>query len=196
MVGEVGLEPTRLSAADPKSAAAANYATRPDGARIPIAVGWTACGCGVRLQTVGHYTFSVHVDAPPEHVFALWTNLGRMGEWVGGVTWVTDISGPVDQVGTRFTVQFGKMSSTTEVIAVERPRLFRTRFGNRILRGESQALFEPDGTGTRVTQEFWTKGVIAAIAARLFATGSYKGSFRGELHEFARIASAQARQAA
>ncbi|MDL2334692.1 MAG: SRPBCC family protein [Chloroflexota bacterium] len=143
---------------------------------------------------MGRYTFRVHVDTPPEQVFALWTNLDRMAEWVGGVTGVTDVTGPVDQVGTRYTTQFGKMSSPTEVIAVDRPRLFRTRFGNRILRGESQAIFEPDGNGTSMTQEFWTKGVIAAIAARLFATGSYKGSFRGELQEFARIASAEAKQ--
>ena len=90
-------------------------------------------------------------------------------------------------------MQFGKMSSPTEVIAVERPRLFRTRFGNRILRGESQAIFEPDGNGTRVTQDFWTKGVISGVMARLFASGSYKGSFRGELNDFARIASAEAK---
>jgi uncharacterized protein YndB with AHSA1/START domain len=142
---------------------------------------------------MAHYRFSVHVDAPPDRVFELWTNLERMREWVGGVTGVTDISGPVDQVGTRYITKFGKMSSPTEVIAVERPRLFRTRFGNRILRGESQSTFEPEASGTRLTQELWTSGVIAAIAARIFATGSYKGSFQGELKEFARIASAEGR---
>ena len=31
------------------------------------------------------YTFSIHVDAPPELVFALWTNLHRMGN---GSSWV------------------------------------------------------------------------------------------------------------
>ena len=56
---------------------------------------------------MAHYTFSIHVDAPPERVFALWTNLERMGEWVGGVTGVTDISGPVDRVGTTYVVHFG-----------------------------------------------------------------------------------------
>jgi hypothetical protein len=81
------------------------------------------------------------------------------------------------------------------VIAVEPPRLFRTRFGNRILRGENQALFEPDGNGTWLTQEFWTKGLVSAVMARVFATGSYKGSFQGELNEFARIASAEGRLA-
>jgi uncharacterized protein YndB with AHSA1/START domain len=144
---------------------------------------------------MGHYRFTVHVDAPPDQVFALWTNLDRMGEWVGGVTGVTDITGPVDQVGTRYRTLFGRMASPTEVIAVERPRLFRTRFGSRILRGENQAIFEPDGNGTRLTQDLWTTGFVSALMARLFATGSYRGSFQGELNHFARIASGEARSA-
>jgi uncharacterized protein YndB with AHSA1/START domain len=144
---------------------------------------------------MGHYRFSVHVDASPEQAFALWTDLDRMREWVGGVTGVRDVTGPVDQVGTRYTTLFGSMSSPTEVVGVERPRLFRTRFGNRVLRGETQAVFESDANGTLLTQEFWTQGLVPALMARIFATGSYKGSFRGELHEFARIAAADARKA-
>ena len=141
---------------------------------------------------MGHYRFTVHVAAPPERAFALWTNLDRMSDWVGGVTRVSDVTGPLDRPGTRYTVWFGNMSSPTEIVAVDPPRLFRTRFGNRVLRGENQALFEDDGNGTRLTQEFWTTGVVPAIAARIFALGSYRGSFRGELNEFARIAGADA----
>ena len=134
------------------------------------------------------YRFSVHVAAPQETVFDLWTNLDRMAGWVGGVTKVTDITGPTDQTGTRYTVWFGSMHSTTEILEGVRPRLIRTRFGNRLLRGETRATFEPDDGGTRLTQEFRTEGLIPAIVARLFATGSYRGSFRGELNDFARLA--------
>jgi uncharacterized protein YndB with AHSA1/START domain len=137
---------------------------------------------------MGTHRLSVHVAAPPEHVFDLWTNLDRMKEWVGGVTKVTDVTGPVDRAGTRYTVWFGRMRSQTEVLEAERPRFFRTRFGNSILRGEGSASFEPDGAGTRVVQEFRTVGVIAAIAAWIFAQGSYRGSFQGELNAFAKIA--------
>jgi len=137
---------------------------------------------------MGAYRFTIHVAAPPGHVFGLWTDLERLKEWIGGLSRITDVSGPLDQVGTRYTAWFGSMASPTEVLAVERPRLFRTRFGNRILRGESEATFEPDGEGTRLTQVFRTEGIIPAIAARIFATGSYKGSFRGELAHFGRIA--------
>jgi hypothetical protein len=84
------------------------------------------------------------------------------------------------------------MASRTEVLEAERPRLFHTRFASRTLRGTSRAEFAPDGDGTRVTQVFATEGFVSAILARIFAMGSYKGSFQGELNEFARLAEASA----
>jgi uncharacterized protein YndB with AHSA1/START domain len=137
---------------------------------------------------VGTYRFQARAKAPPELVFDLWTNLERMAEWVGGVTAVTDVSGPVDHAGTTYVAHFGRMKSPTQVLAAERPRRFVTRFGNRLLRGENATVFEPDGEGTLITEEFRTRGLIPAISARLFALGSYKGSFQGELNEFVRIA--------
>lgn len=137
---------------------------------------------------MGEHRFRIHIDAPPEHVFALWTDLDRAPEWIGGLIGYTDVTGPVDQAGTRYTALFGPMRSPTEVLEVERPRFIRTRFGTWLLRGETTATFEPEGGGTRLTQMFRTQGIIPAIAARIFAIGSYKGSFRGELAEFARIA--------
>jgi uncharacterized protein YndB with AHSA1/START domain len=134
------------------------------------------------------YKLSTNIAAPPEHVFALWTNLERMGEWVGGVTGVSDVSGPVDRPGTTYVVHFGPMKSPTEVLEADSPRRFATRFGNWILRGRSAATFEPDGDGTRIVQEFETVGVISAISSWIFSRGSYEGSFRGELEKFARIA--------
>jgi uncharacterized protein YndB with AHSA1/START domain len=145
--------------------------------------------------TVARYTFSTHVAAPAERVFALWTDLERMGEWVGGVTGVTDVSGPIDQVGTTYVVHFGPVKSPTEILEVERPRRFATRFGSWLLRGRSSATFESDGDGTRVTQAFETVGRISAISSWVFSRGSYEGSFRGELEKFARIAEDEARPA-
>jgi len=141
---------------------------------------------------MGSYRFTVHVAAPTDLVFDLWTDLDRMKKWVGGVTKVTDVSGPLDRAGTRYTVWFGSMPSPTEVLEVDRPRMIRTRFGNRVLRGGSLATFEPDGAETRLTQEYQTEGLIPAVMARIFATGSWRGSFRGELKAFARLAEREA----
>jgi type II secretory pathway component PulF len=55
-----------------------------------------------------------------------------------------------------------------------------------------EATFEPSGEGTNLTQRFRTEGLIPAIAARIFATGSYRGSLRGELATFARLAEREA----
>ncbi len=62
-----------------------------------------------------------------------------------------------------------------------------------MLRGETHVTFEPSPTGTRLTQEFRTEGLIPAISAWIFSLGSYKGSFRGELNSFARLAEREAR---
>jgi uncharacterized protein YndB with AHSA1/START domain len=141
---------------------------------------------------MAHYSISTHVRAPVDDVFALWTDVRRMGEWIGGVTGVTDIAGPIDRVGTTYVVHFGPVTSPTQVIDVERPSRFTTRFGSWVLRGTSAATFEPDDDGTRITQQFQTVGRISAITSWIFSRGSYEGSFRGELEKFARLAEREA----
>lgn len=141
---------------------------------------------------MARYTLVTHVEAPPEVVFDLWTNVARMGEWISGVTRVSPPEGPIDRVGTRYAAWFGSMRSDTEVIEADRPRVFGTRFGNAILRGTNRATFEPDGVGTRLTQVFETDGLVAAISAWIFGHGSYRGSFRGELEVFAQVAAREA----
>jgi type II secretory pathway component PulF len=84
------------------------------------------------------------------------------------------------------------MASRTRILDVERPRRFSTRFGNRILRGTSEATFEPAGTGTQLTQRMATEGLVAGIMGRIFSMGSYEGSFRGELAKFASIVEREA----
>ena len=145
---------------------------------------------------MARYVITTHVAAPADPVFALWTNLERMGEWVGGVTGVTDVSGPVDRAGTTYVVHFGPVKSPTEVLEADPPRRFATKFGSWVLRGRSSATFEQDGDGTLVTQEFETVGWISAISAWIFSRGSYEGSFKGELEKFARLAEREAARTA
>ena len=71
-----------------------------------------------------------------------------MGEWVGGVTQGVRRDGASGcRRDSRYTVWFGRMKSPTEVIAVERPHHFRSRFGNWLLRGETDATFEAIARG-------------------------------------------------
>jgi uncharacterized protein YndB with AHSA1/START domain len=145
---------------------------------------------------MGMHRLTVQVAAPPDAVFQLWTDLDRMQEWVGGVTNVTDVTGPVGRAGTRYTVWFGRMASRSEVLEADPPRFIRTRFRSRLLGGETTATFEPEGDGTRLVQEFRTEGLVAAFAGWIFSRGSYRGSFQGELNDFARLAATEAASAA
>ena len=142
---------------------------------------------------MAEYRFTILIDAPPAHVFDLWTDLDRIPDWIEGVTRVSDTTGPADRSGTRYTVWFGRMASRTEVLEADPPHRIRTRFGNALLKGETTATFEPDGDRTRLVQVFRTHGLISGAMARIFATGSYRGSFRGELETFRRIAEQEGR---
>jgi hypothetical protein len=142
---------------------------------------------------VGHHRFVVQVRAPQEQVFDLWTDLDRAHEWIEGLTRITDVTGPVTTPGTRYIVWFGRLQSPTEVLQVERPRLLRTRFDSWLLRGVEQATFEVQGDGTLLTQEFWIDGIFSRLIGRIWAFGSYRGSFRGELNSFVRLAEREAR---
>jgi hypothetical protein len=44
-----------------------------------------------------------------------------------------------------------------------------------------------------LTQQFWINGIISRVMGRIFAFGSYRGSFRGELKSFVRLAEREAR---
>ncbi|MFJ5861816.1 SRPBCC domain-containing protein [Pseudarthrobacter sp. NPDC092439] len=138
------------------------------------------------------YRLSTFVAAPPERVFATWTDPDRFREWISGVTGVTDRVGPGDEAGSRYTVHFGRMTSPTEILAAERPRHIRTRFGNAILKGESDVTFTAEGARTRIDQMFVTRGFVSAIFGWLFSLGSYQGSFKGELETFRKLVEREA----
>jgi uncharacterized protein YndB with AHSA1/START domain len=99
---------------------------------------------------------SVHVAAPPERVYAVVTDVTRMGQWSPETVkceWLGDAAGPA--VGARFKGTnkrgFVKWSTKPTVVAAEPGREFAfdvdtdTRWTYR---------FEPDGDGTKLTESF------------------------------------------
>lgn len=141
---------------------------------------------------MGRYSFAVDIAASREQVFALWTNLERLAEWTEGATRVSDATGPSDQPGSRYRIWTGGFSTTAEVVAAERPVYIRTRIKAGSITVETSATFEARDGGTRLRQSFTSRGIKSAIWARILSLGSYPGSFRAELLEFARVAKAEA----
>jgi uncharacterized protein YndB with AHSA1/START domain len=145
---------------------------------------------------VGRYTYSIEIDAPRELVFNLWTDLELMKKWVGGVTAVSEPTGPIDQAGTTYDIHFGRFASNTEVLEAVRPRLYATRSGTFWMKLTNRGTFEPSGPGGTQTKLTQTIHVVGSPLSRafgwIFGHGSYRGSFLGELRHFGRIAEAEA----
>ena len=103
---------------------------------------------------------SLHVEAPPEKVYEVVSDVTRMGEWSPETTsaeWVGGASGP--EVGARFKGRnrhgLARWSTTPRVVAADPGREFAfttTWLGKDNTQWTYR--FEPEGGGTRVTESF------------------------------------------
>ena len=103
---------------------------------------------------------SVHVDAPPDRVYGLVTDVSRMGEWSPETTsarWVSGASGPA--VGARFRAWnrhgIARWTNRPTVVVAEPGRAFA--FSRRTV-GAGEIVWrydvETDGDGTRLSESY------------------------------------------
>jgi uncharacterized protein YndB with AHSA1/START domain len=102
----------------------------------------------------------VEVDAPPEAVWAVVSDVTRVGEWSGecrGCEWLDGFSGPV--AGARFVGHnhrgwWLRWSRLNEVVSVEPPRMFvwRTVWAKFHIEVEWRIRLTPQGSGTQVSE--------------------------------------------
>jgi uncharacterized protein YndB with AHSA1/START domain len=101
------------------------------------------------------------IDAPPQKVWELVSDVTRMGEWSPentGAEWLGEATGPV--VGARFKGSnrrgWMKWSTECEVLAAEPGKVFS--FATVKKSGDQQTIwtytFEPVGEGTAVTERY------------------------------------------
>ncbi len=103
---------------------------------------------------------STHIEAPPGHVYALVSDVTRMGEWSPETyrcRWLDPGGGP--RVGARFKGYnrrgVARWSNTCEVVAAEPGHEFgfrRTAPGSGTV--EWRYRLEPSGTGTRLRESY------------------------------------------
>lgn len=136
---------------------------------------------------MAQHSFEVDIAAPPERAYDVWVDAERSVEWTQGLTRVSDISGLPGQAGTRYSAWFGRTRAAVEVTVGDRPRRYAWRVRLGPLAAEFDTRFERSGSGTRMTETVRTRGPLGWLWNRVLSTGSYRGSFRGELRAFARI---------
>jgi uncharacterized protein YndB with AHSA1/START domain len=116
----------------------------------------------------------LRIEAPPERVWTLCTDLPRMGEWSPeneGGQWIDGSDGTA--VGARLRARnrhaaIGEWETTSVVVAYDRPRRFAWSVGEPDSAGATWSFeLEADGTGTvlrqRATMGPGPSGTTAAI---------------------------------
>jgi uncharacterized protein YndB with AHSA1/START domain len=112
---------------------------------------------------VSSYRYSTWIDAAPNVVWDVFTDLDRIPEWQTGRPVVSDASGRGDVPGTTYTVRRGPATSRTRVLEASRPTRYLSRtdayFG---LRFEMTATIIPAKSGTILeiqADTHWPRGM-------------------------------------
>ena len=106
-------------------------------------------------MTMQVFKHTIVIDRPRDQVFDLFVDLGRTPHWRQYVTSLERLdSGPLE-AGSRIRATMDLMGEATsyelEVLACERPSLWRHRSNETDFTGHIEYRFEPEGSGTRVT---------------------------------------------
>jgi uncharacterized protein YndB with AHSA1/START domain len=130
---------------------------------------------------------SMHVDAPPERIYEIVTDIAQMGrlspECVGG-RWLGGATGPA--VGARFKGTnkrgFARWSTTNEVVQADPGRAFSFETQQSGYRWTYR--MEPDATGTLVSESrapFKERPLVAKVFTKVLLGG--EGGHEAELRE-------------
>jgi len=141
-----------------------------------------------------HFHHEARIEAPVEHVWAFLGDTTHWEDWMPRRK-TTDISGPLDKVGTTY-VQSTKlmgheMKWTIEIVEVEPLRLIRLHsdFGPN----DSSFRLEPDGDATRlaIDSDYEMPGKLPGFLKDLMSSGWMEGNMRRMLEDFKTLAEAK-----
>src|ERR687893_1692978 len=126
---------------------------------------------------MSHVRNSVHIAAPPEVAWAVGRDPERIPQWNTTAVAVKDVTGPLDAVGTRFTIQsrvVGRpLDVTWEIQEVEAPRYFVATATTPLGGSARQRVdYAPEDGGTRVTLDMeyeLAPGLLGKLLGKAFA---------------------------
>ena len=141
-----------------------------------------------------HFHEEIRIEAPVEHVWAFFGDTTHWEDWMPRRK-TSDISGPMDQVGTTFvqrTKLMGfEMKWTSEIIEVQPLRFvhLHSDWGPT----DNRFRFEPDGEATRlvVDSDYEMPGKLPGFIKDLMGTGWADGEMRRVFQDFKALAEAK-----
>jgi uncharacterized protein YndB with AHSA1/START domain len=117
----------------------------------------------------------IHLELPvaasPERVFAIYADPDRVPEWRPSIREVAEVTGPMSEVGTRFTTRYRGRAPDSQgtVVASDPPRLHALAGGGTVSY-ETRLELAPEGTGSRLRFDLSVRlpgGPVGRLAGEL-----------------------------
>ena len=141
-----------------------------------------------------HMHHEMRIEAPVEHVWAFFGDVEHWQDWMPRRK-TTDISGPLDQVGTTY-VQSVKLMGveqkwTNEIVEVEPQRLVHVHSDYGPM--DNTFRFEPDGEATNLVldSDYEMPGKMPDFLKDLMFTGWMERNLRRMFEDFKALAEAK-----
>ena len=141
-----------------------------------------------------HMRQEMRIEAPVEHVWAFFLDATHWEDWMPRRK-TTDISGPLDQVGTTFTqsatLMGYEMKWTTEIVEIEPQRLVHLRSDWTSM--DTTFRFEPDGEATKlvIESDYEMPGKLPGFLKDLMSKGWMERNNRQMFEDFKALAEAK-----
>jgi uncharacterized membrane protein len=134
----------------------------------------------------------IRIDAPVDRIWAIGADAGRIPEWQTNVVAIKEVTGPIDQVGTRYTAVnrlLGReIEGQWEITRAEYARALEIKGtapgGGRAVQ---RVTYRPAGGGTDVTVELDYElpgGFLGQFANRLFVERAVQRDIQHSLENF------------
>lgn len=141
-----------------------------------------------------HFHHEMRIEAPVEHVWEYFGDVEHWQDWMPRRT-TSDISGPLDQVGTTYVQSMKLMGVeqtwTNEVMEVEPRQLVRLHsdYGPT----DSTIRFEPDGEATKFTfdSDYEIPGKMPGFLKDLMSKGWMERNMHRVFEDFKTLAEAK-----
>jgi uncharacterized membrane protein len=139
-----------------------------------------------------HVRITEHFDAPIDRVFELGIDLKRYPEWNVSFSQIKEVTGPPDQVGTKFIsvmkVLGRQIEGQGEIVQIDRPQLLKiSSTGPEGASLIATYRLTTVGTGTDFETEIdyeLPAGVLGQIADKLFMERAVERDLRHSLENF------------
>ena len=141
-----------------------------------------------------HYHHEIRIEAPVEHVWAFYRDTSHWEDWMPRAK-VSDISGPVDEVGTTYVATMRlmgvEMKTTYTIVEVEPLRLIHEHTDNGPM--DNTLRFERDAQATRlvVDSDWEMPGKLPGFIKDLVNKGWVERNTRQMLADFKALAEAK-----